>query len=402
MITTVSVPVNPTLKRWGLQHLPDDYYDNPELCAFLLYCHGIGEVGTGIEHVNSLYQHGPLGFAKNGDPFIFADITTGKKYRFILLAVQHDSFSLPASEIKYVIENYVFPNFKVDKSAVFVTGLSAGGDSTLKAITSPGVLELISAAVPMSPASSGLTTNLTHTSAAGIRVWGITGDTDGSYTTNAKWFDESYKKIKPDGSTLYLYPGGHGGWSAYYDPAFRGRFNNNVDLNIYEWMLANRKGSVGVGQFKPIPPVPLYANAGADTSINTSTFKLDASKSTGFNPYTSGWETLEKPPGATWDIYPNFNKTGAVINLKNLVTGKYVFEFTARDNNNNVMKDAVTVQVDLQGTTTKAVTTAAPTTTRTSTTNTTTQASQFLFSLLVEGVTYAGYKTGNAYELKVS
>lgn len=338
-------------KLWGILYLPEGYQESTGTYPIMVFCHGVGEAGSSEASAEALYAHGPLGFAKAGHRMEFTNPADGKQYRYILFALQDPSWSPSASEIAYALKNDVFPAYKIDRSRVIVTGLSAGGASTLEAITTTGALEIFTAAVPMSPASSGNTANIAATAAAGIRSMGFSGNADGSFTENLNAFTAKLNQTAPGTARSYIYLGAHGGWSTFYDPAYKSNLWGG-QLSIYEFGLASARGSTWV----PAPPPPTTVKAAFNVEdgaiITTSAFEVDASASENVRPDWEGYLWGVKPiQGGSWGAQPQGGAYGGVKkNIINLTNGTYQLSLTVKGINGQTNTRAINFTVNLGGT----------------------------------------------------
>lgn len=344
-------PVSSSSKLWGIMYLPEGYEENAGPYPIMVFCHGVGEAGSSEASAEALYSHGPLGFARAGHRMEFMNPADGKQYRYILLALQAPSWSPSASQIAYCLKNEIFPKYKVDKSRVIITGLSAGGDITLRAITENGSLELYTAAVPMSPASSGNTANIAATAAAGIRVMGFSGNSDGSFTENLNAFNAKLNQTAPGRARAYIYLGGHGGWSTYYDPSYKSNLWGG-QMSIYEFGLASARGSTWTPAPPPSTTVKAAFNVEDGAVITTSSFEVDASASENAKPDWEGYLWGLKPiQGGSWGALPQGGAYGGVKkNIINLTNGVYQLSLTVKGINGQTNTRTINFTVNLGGT----------------------------------------------------
>jgi predicted peptidase len=231
--TLVTVPITPwgnTAQGW--LYLPENYSTPGKKCPVVLFYHGIGEKGT--DPYVLLNQGLPQLIAGGMRPDNIASPIDGRKYSFIVLSLQSASWSpdpawLP-SEVKWLKENY-----RIDTNRIYVTGLSAGGESSFDAIVyNDEVSSLITAAVPMSPAPiTGYDSSLI--SKYKIHTWFLCGDQDtkGFLPITQGYYDMASLEY-PGSSRFTIYPCGHGCWNEHYDI-------NYVDPvykeSIWQWML---------------------------------------------------------------------------------------------------------------------------------------------------------------------
>lgn len=341
-------------KLWGILYLPEGYgNDATTTYPLMVFNHGVGEAGSSEASAEALYSHGPLGFAKAGHRMEFTDPATGKQHRYMLLALQAPSWSPSEAQIAYCLTNEIFPKYKVDRNRVIVTGLSAGGDITLKAITATNIANLFTAAVPMSPASVGNTANIGVTVAAGIRVWGFSGNNDGGFTQNMNTFAAKLNAVAPGTARVYVYLGGHGGWSTYYDPAYKSNLWGG-SMSIYEFGLASARGGTWVPAPPPSTSVKAMFNINDGDTIRTATYEVDGSASENVRPDWEGYLWGIKPiQGGSWGSQVAGGAYGGPKrNIVNLADGVYSFSLTVKSISGQTDTRAINFVVKLGGGTT--------------------------------------------------
>lgn len=345
-------PVSSSTKYWGVMYLPEGYENSTGTYPIMVFCHGVGEAGGTEAGADALYSHGPLGFARAGHRMEFTNPADGKQYRYILLALQDPSWSPSAQEIAYCLKNEIFPKYKVDKSRVIITGLSAGGASTLESITTTGSLELFTAAIPMSPASSGNTANIGATAAVGIRTWGFSGNNDGSFTSNLNAFSAKLNQTAAGTARSFIYLGGHGGWSTYYDPAYKSNLWGG-QMNIYEFGLASARGSTWIPAPAPSTTVKAAFNTEDNAVITTASFEVDGSASENVRTDWEGYLWGIKPiQGGSWGATPQGGAYGGPKkNIINLTNGTYELALTVKGINGQTNTRTINFVVNLGGTT---------------------------------------------------
>jgi len=180
----------------------------------LLFLHGAGERGTNAEAVKT---HGP--------PKFCADPELAKTWRFITVSPQCPGvrFWSPA-QMRRLIEN-VCKEYPVDKSRVYVTGLSMGGFGTWGLIAEAS--DMIAAAAPL---CGGYDVSFAPKMAK-TPIWAFHGDADGAvkyeYTKNlvAAIRAEGNEDVK-----FTTYPGvGHDCWTRTY-----------ANPQLYDWFLSHQ------------------------------------------------------------------------------------------------------------------------------------------------------------------
>lgn len=209
-----------TTKQWGYIYTPAD---KTKKYPVVIFCHGLGEIGSTEASVTKLINQGPVNFVNNG-----------WKPDYIIIAIQHHSWSFPFDRIPYVLAND--PDVKAyGNGKALITGLSAGGAIVYEFMKRYNKADY--AYVPMSPAIGAVNTYPVGT----YRVWGFVGNND---TQTRGALPALYDMQNKIGAKVTVYNGGHCCWNNYYDPTYR-----EDGKNIYEWAF----GFVAL----PIDPPPL-------------------------------------------------------------------------------------------------------------------------------------------------
>jgi dienelactone hydrolase len=222
-----------TVKGW--LYLPTDYNSSSKKYPVVFFFHGVGEAGS---NPYLLLNQGIPNLIANGmRPDNITNPADGKQYSFIVLSVQHWSWSPNPNWLPYELA-WLKQNYRVDTNRVYVTGLSAGGQTSYSAtILNDNVSRLIAAAAPMSPAQvwpydpSLIGLNK-------IKTWFFSGNVDGGYTVNATQYSTDCNLLYPNSSKLNIYSGGHCCWNNFYTPSWH---DASTGLSIWEWMLTNER-----------------------------------------------------------------------------------------------------------------------------------------------------------------
>ncbi len=227
----------------GWIYLPADYGTTTKEYPVVFFYHGVGEAGT---NPYTLLNQGLPNLIANGmRPDNIINPVDGKSYSFIVLSVQHWSWSPNPNWLPYEVQ-WLKRNYRIDTNRLYVTGLSAGGQSTFNAIVNNTTTSrMIAAAVPMSPAGVGAY-DATLVNTNKIETWFFAGNADGSYTANATQYYSDCNLQYPGSSHLNLYSGGHCCWNTFYNTAWH---DPVTSLSVWEWMLSNQKAIIAA----PLP-----------------------------------------------------------------------------------------------------------------------------------------------------
>ncbi len=195
-------------------YLPPEYQQQPQKkWPLLLFLHGAGERGSKLQRV---LRHGP--------PKL---IHAGKKFPFIVASPQCPGGmnwkKLAPSLVKLL--DHLESQYRVDRSRVYVTGLSMGGYGTwhLAAL----IPQRLAAVVPICGGGDPQAAEKIKS----VPVWAFHGGRD--RVVPPKRSQEMVQAIKQAGgdARLTIYPqAGHDSWTATYD-----------NPEVYRWLLSHRK-----------------------------------------------------------------------------------------------------------------------------------------------------------------
>lgn len=194
-----------TVASWGDQRF-GYYYRPPGTGKFpvVIYFHGAGEVGSDSVSAKSLLNIGPLNFIK-----------AGWRPNLIIFAIQVNYWSPSPDMCNYILQNDpdIFPYW--DRVNVLWTGISAGGQRVLEAIT----LKYPGAFVPMSPAALDFSR---FDFSVPYKVWDFHASNDNvcPYKYSVDFID-MLNKMFPGSGKLTTYTDGHSGWNQFYDPTYK-------------------------------------------------------------------------------------------------------------------------------------------------------------------------------------
>jgi hypothetical protein len=238
----VTVPIGPGSTAQGWLYLPADYAVTTKKYPVVLFFHGSGEAG---QHPDSVLRNGiPRLIVEGMRPDNITNPLDNQSYSFIVLSLQHWSWSPLPQWLPHQVE-WLKQNYRIDTNRVYVTGLSAGGQSAFHAATyGPSVSSLIAAAVPMSLPALG-SHDMSMLNTYQIKTWFLSGSTD-PYTANAQNYSAQANSVYPGSSRVTVYQGGHCCWKTVYHI----NWNDPVSgLSIWEWLLTQTR----MGTPQPLP-----------------------------------------------------------------------------------------------------------------------------------------------------
>lgn len=327
--------------RAGVLILPDGY-DAAKEYPLIVFFHGVGEAyylsDTGP--VDKIYANGcPLALARDGKLQSVTDLVTGKLYSPIVIGLQGiiqqgqtQGWCVSAQEMAACLRSEIFPNYKIDTKAIFVTGLSAGGQETHYSLSRLDTMDIYAAGVPLSAAAS-LQQNFDKMS---CRIWGWHGADDKTCDpkNTTVYSADRYNAVHPGYYRTTIQPGvGHSGWDKDYDLNTRETVldvnGKSYSANWAEWLMMNRKdttfmpASQSTQTSQPNTTIAMTAEFTITAASNVLT--LDPSKSTG-SPTSFNWEfrsdagVYVKPELMNGALFGN-NKLPGILTVK-LPNGK--------------------------------------------------------------------------------
>ena len=194
-----------------LLYLPGGYGKEGTKWPLLFFLHGAGERGTDVELVK---RHGPPGL-----------VEAGRKYPFILLSPQcpvDEYWSVPV--LKALLDG-ILERYRVDRSRIYLTGMSMGGNGTWRMATAHP--DLFAAIAPI--CGWGDTTRVS--ALKDVPVWAFHGKKDP--VIDFERGKSMVNSLKSAGGNVRftVYPeAGHDSWTeTYQNPEF------------YVWLLRQKK-----------------------------------------------------------------------------------------------------------------------------------------------------------------
>src|SRR4051812_3818355 len=139
---------------YALTWLPTDYNSTNKDYPLIIFLHGAGENGVGVNGLwNLLGTALPQKIAWGWNPEAVNPVD-GQTYKFIVVSPQAPSWSYGYNQLQYIIPA-ILDKYRVDRSRVYVTGLSAGGAGSWGCVTNgPSFANQFAAIVPISAAGT--------------------------------------------------------------------------------------------------------------------------------------------------------------------------------------------------------------------------------------------------------
>jgi len=220
--TRAKIQNGKTVELEYLLFLPSGYGDEKaKRWPLMLFLHGAGERGSDIKKVA---VHGP---PKN--------VATHPEFPFILVSPQCPEGEKWSSETLLALLDQVERTYAVDKTRVYLTGLSMGGYGTWDlGLKHP---ERFAAIAPICGGGNTVDALLASNAQAlkSLGVWAFHGAKDPTVSLQeSERMVDALKRAGVSDLKLTVYPeAGHDSWTETY---------NNPDL--YTWMLKHQRGSV--------------------------------------------------------------------------------------------------------------------------------------------------------------
>lgn len=329
----------------GLLYLPKGY-DSAQSKRYPLICfyHGAGGNG-GIS--NMLGDPGIAQLISQGI-VPYSSTTPGDTTWFIVWSVSEttmgfgDTYSDISKDYRYMIDTY---KLKIDTTHVYATGLSSGGDVSLRAAGLDS--NEFAAVVPMSTVWSNMSTDQRgKLDSSYIHILQVHGYNDATATFSMTHDAiANYNTSNPTHKALlWTFNGGHCCWNTYYTPTTRWTSNNSNDIgtytgtSIYTWMLTHTKSA----EATPPPNQSPTANAGIDQTLSSGTTSATLTGSgtdADGNIASYQWSTSS---GATIT-----SPTSASTTVTGLADGNsYTFTLTVTDDGGATDQDEVVIYVN--------------------------------------------------------
>ncbi|MCA6431232.1 MAG: hypothetical protein IM613_17490, partial [Cytophagales bacterium] len=297
-----------------LEYLPADYASNPtKKYPLLIFLHGSGETGSGSPaDLEKVKANGPPKLINQGSNMCFT--VNGTTECFLVISPQLSPSaggwwpSILQPFFEYILNGPM--NYRIDKTRVYLTGLSLGGQGVYIGLGETTDVFAAGAVIAGFDNGNGCTISSRKTA-----VWGFHGESDGTitYSRGQSAFNNIVNCTNPSPTAELKwtsYPNvGHNAWDNAY------RTDNSLHTpNLYQWLLSKTKIP---GNAAPT------ANAGADISlilpVNSTSITGSGADSDG-NISSFSWSQISGPSVATLS-----GQTTQNLNASNLIGGNYIF-----------------------------------------------------------------------------
>lgn len=342
--------------QFALASLPDDYDKTTTTYPLIMFFHGLGQVGSTQADLSKLNGDGLPALISKGLKVQAINPVDKKLYKFIVVSPQNSCCGTGPSQANYMLSQLISLGYRIDTTRIYITGLSAGGWSTMEMpLYSQAAAKRIAAIVPMSvaPIDTLYLKSFSNLKGTNLQSWFFCGNSDG-FLAYEKQYNDSINKYSGGGSKITTYNGGHCCWQSIYDTAYR-----QNGMNIYEWMLQYKTtaiistGPVGTSPIIIPPPVivtpPTTTPIKVDTSNGNVAYKYYEGAFTTLPDFTKltakKSSTVKNINLAVADIKTNF----ALIYegyLKIDTTGSYIFGTSSDDGSALYIDDTLRVNND--------------------------------------------------------
>ncbi|PZR28103.1 MAG: hypothetical protein DI535_08070 [Citrobacter freundii] len=319
------------------EYLPQGYSTGGSY-PLILFIHGLGELGNGNTQLPNVLRNGlPKRINDGGFPSSFT--VNGVTSRFIVISPQFIRWP-KTTDVDEVL-NYIVSHYPVDKSRIYITGLSMGGGATWEYVGTPSNVNNIqrtAAIVPVAGASTPTTTRARNIAKYNLPVWAFHNSDDpevsvSSTTTYVERINQAPAPVPAARMTIFN-ASGHDAWTRAYDPSYK-----ENGKNIYEWMLQYSRG----GTPPPAENKAPTANAGSDKAISLPTSSVTLSGSGIDEDGTISTYSWTKTAGPAQYSISNANISNPTITQ--LTEGTYTFRLTVTDNKGATGYDDINVVV---------------------------------------------------------
>jgi len=210
--------------------LPAGYsLDTAKRWPVIIFLHGSGERGLGVtvSDLQKTIKNGPAKY-KDGRFIVLCPQTNAWSWRSVRKVKDAAGKEITVTRNDAVeFTKWALQNYRIDKHAVYITGLSMGGEGCFFAMADAP--QLYAAGAPIAGRASR--TEGAKIAAGKVKVWAFHGSADTAIPIEGLWNAYAGYRSVDKSILLTVYPGvGHDSWTAAYKTA-----------ELYNWFLKNRK-----------------------------------------------------------------------------------------------------------------------------------------------------------------
>lgn len=336
---TLPIPIGGVVGGYVV-HLPDDYITDPgKSYPLMIFLHGLSETGTGSQtDLNLITSNGPPNQIKNGT-FPKSFTVAGETFKYIVISPQFNR-RLPVitTEEFQSFLDYVLPLYRVDRSRIYLTGISIGGGLIWNYCgASANNAAGIAAVAIMAGSSKPSQERAFNMASQHLPVWAFHNIGDPSVpVSNTIGYVDTFNMYVPTPTPLakksLFNSNSHGVWYTGYSLNYR-----EDGVNVYEWMLQYKREGQAPANVLPV------AKAGDDSTIILPSSSIVLNGNNSYDPDGTivkyYWQQVSGPGNAVI-AKPN----QAVSDISQLLNpGTYRFRLIVTDNSGGTSSDLIDI-----------------------------------------------------------
>jgi len=212
--------------------LPPSYDSSDKQFPLLVFLHGGGELGDGSPDMLPLIARNSVTERLEEKTLPTSFTSNGQSFSFVIISPQFEEW--PSVEDVHVVIEHALSKYRIDRSRIYLAGLSMGGGATWEYAGSEHG-NLLAAIVPICGASWADSAVAKKIAANEVPAWAFHNEDDAVVTVNST---KRYARLinaenpKYPVKVTYWPIGGHDAWTKSSDPEYR-----EEGMNMYEWML---------------------------------------------------------------------------------------------------------------------------------------------------------------------
>jgi Secretion system C-terminal sorting domain len=219
------------------EFLPQGYTPGGTKFPLIVFIHGNGELGNGVSELSRILLNGPPNIAASGG--------YGTDFKFIIISPQFKGW--PSVTDTDAIIEYAMNNYEVDRTRVYLTGLSMGGGATWDYAGDNAVYaKKLAAIFPVCGASYPWVLRAEVIAKANLPVWATHNQGDdivpvSQTETYVSLINSQLPPPVPLAKKTIFPVNGHNAWATSYSLTF-----TENGLNAYQWMMQYQSASAAL------------------------------------------------------------------------------------------------------------------------------------------------------------